>query len=121
KEVCTKQSALEFFNSRNVVGRTVFAVAEAHANMTDYRPVPSAYFARLRQRLGKVRLDDNNVGCFPVFNPLLHGGRWVEHQADLIMCLQPIKIDDLGQRWLEWAVAHDFDIGGLSCRSEHGE
>ena len=59
KEVRAKQGVLEFLNGRNVVRRTVCAVAEADANVSDYRPVPSAHLARLRKLLGKVRLNDN--------------------------------------------------------------
>src|SRR5262245_35659302 len=89
--------------------------------MTDDRPVPGADVARLRKRLRKVRLNDDNVGCFAALNSLLYGGRWVEHQADLIVRLLTIEIDDLGQRRFEWTVAHDLDFGSLSCRSAHRE
>lgn len=118
KEVCTQQSVLEFLNRRNVICRTVFAVAEANANVADYRSVPGAQLAYLRKLLGEVRLNDNNVGLFTVFNPRLYSRRWVEHQVDLIMCLLAIKIDDFCQRRLKGAIAHDLNVGSLSTGSE---
>ena len=42
--------------------------------MSDYRSVSGTCLARLRKIPGKVRLNDNNVGRFAVFNSFLTAG-----------------------------------------------
>ena len=53
KEVCAKQSVFEFFDSRNVICRAVFAIAEADANVSDYRSVAGTHLARTSKLFDK--------------------------------------------------------------------